>query len=54
VNQCGHATHTSMPVYPGYARAPARLRRGLDSALSAVSARPAGQAARGFVVELLA
>jgi hypothetical protein len=32
----------------------AALRRGLDGALSAASARSAGQAVRGFVVKLLA
>jgi hypothetical protein len=37
----------------GYTRAPTGLRQGLDGTLSTMSARPVGQAARGFVVELL-
>jgi hypothetical protein len=48
--------HTRMcqrTLVRGYARAPAGLCRGLNDALSAASVRPAGQAARGFVVELL-
>jgi hypothetical protein len=43
-------------VHPGYAATRVRraaLRRGLDGTLLAASARLAGQAARGFVVELL-
>jgi hypothetical protein len=53
----GHARahrHASAPWLRGYAHASTGLRRGLDVALSATSARPVGQAARGFVVELLA
>jgi hypothetical protein len=46
--------HASAPWLRGYAHASTGLRRGLDVALSATSARPVGQAARGFVVELLA
>jgi hypothetical protein len=44
----------SAPWLRGYAHAPAGLCRGLDGALSAVLVRPAEQAARGFIVELLA
>jgi hypothetical protein len=44
----------STPRLPSYMHAWEALRRGLDNALSVVSARPAGQAVRGFVVELLA
>jgi hypothetical protein len=35
-------------------RVGAALRRGLDVALLAMSAWPAGQAAQGFIIELLA
>jgi hypothetical protein len=44
------------PAHPAYVamRARAALRRGLDDALSVASAQPAGQAARGFIVKLLA
>jgi hypothetical protein len=45
---CQHTTPTRLCVRTG-----AALRRGLDGALSAVSARPAGQATRGFIIELL-
>jgi hypothetical protein len=38
----------------GYLGVHATLRRGLDGALSAVSAQPAGQVAQGFIIELLA
>jgi hypothetical protein len=44
----------SAPRLPNYARTRAALRRGLDGVLLAASARPVGQAARGFIVELLA
>jgi hypothetical protein len=43
-----------MPSHPGYARALAGLRQGLDGVLSDASTRPVGQVARGFIIELLA
>jgi hypothetical protein len=51
-----HGTHgcATASGLCGYARALVGLCRGLDGALSATSARPAGQAARGFIFELLA
>jgi hypothetical protein len=40
------------PLLPGYARMGSAMQ-GLDGALSAVSARPTEQDARGFVIEVL-
>jgi hypothetical protein len=44
----------SRPCLCGYMRAAIELCRSLDGALTVASAQPVGQAARGFVVELLA
>jgi hypothetical protein len=44
----------SAPCLCGYARTVTELHKGLDGALTVTSARPAGQAARDFIVELLA
>jgi hypothetical protein len=51
-----HAARRGAPAHCYYSatRAWAALRRGLDGALSAASAWPVGQAARSFIVELLA
>jgi hypothetical protein len=48
-----HTTQRGVPAHAGYAATRARraaLCRGLDGVLLAVSAQPAGQPARGFVV----
>jgi hypothetical protein len=56
VSRCPRGTTrgASAPRLPGYVRVWAALHKGLDGALSTASAQPAWQAARGFVVELLA
>jgi hypothetical protein len=51
---CGAHGHASAPWLRGYVCASTGLHRGLDAVLSAASARPVGQAARGFVIKLLA
>jgi hypothetical protein len=53
IGPCGAHGGASAWRLRGYARALAVLHQGLDSVLSAASAWPAGQAARGFIAELL-
>jgi hypothetical protein len=50
---CGATSGANTPWLRSYVRSPPGLRWGLDGVVSAVSARPAGHAVRGFVVELL-